>query len=98
MGATVKLWDESCFAATIISVNRKKSRLTVKRDTSIMCFSNGPQFGFRYEPNPAGMEITFTKRRNGAWIREKQYFGDGKNELIIGRRAEVFLFVVENQA
>lgn len=98
MGATVKLWDESCFAATIISVNRNKSRLTVKRDTSIMCFNHGLQFGFRYEPNPAGLEITFTKRRNGAWIRERQYFGDGKNELIIGRRAEVFLFVVENQS
>jgi hypothetical protein len=86
MGVTVLGWAGR-FAATIVHVNRPKTKIIVQRDrvtmhASPMCNS------LQYESDPCGITTTFTKRRNGAWIREKKYFGNGITELWVGTRRE----------
>lgn len=93
MGVTVLAWGGR-FAGTIVRMNRRKTRIVVKRDR--VCLHVGRmQDGFRFEPDPDGFESIFTKRPGGAWVRQGRRLGVGVTELWIGTRSETSTITIE---
>lgn len=67
-GATVLSWTDRR-AATVIAVSPTGHRVTVRFDTATRTDSNGMSDAqsYSFEPNPDGVERTYSRRKDGAY-------------------------------
>lgn len=88
MGATVCYYSDR-HAGTIITVSKSGKRVTVQEDTATRTDKNGMSDAqaYSYEPNPNGSVTTFSKRKNGCWVRVGEGSRSGTG-LVLGTRDE----------
>lgn len=83
MGATVLMWTDR-HAATIIEVGRTKAgavkSVTVQEDKATRTDEYGMSDAqsYSYEPDPNGAVRVYTKRKNGAFVREGSPMNSGE--------------------
>ena len=90
MGATV-CWSSDRHAATIVEVSADGETLVVQRDIATRTDSNGMSDcqSYSYEPNPEAAVDTFTRRKNGKYVRKDESTKHGV-VLMVGIRDNHF--------
>lgn len=86
MGCTYSYTNDS-YAATVVAVNAKKTKVTVQGDRAIRTDSNGlsEAQSYRYSPDVNGSLKTFTLRKDGGWWPEGDPIGSHPR-LSLGKR------------
>ncbi len=86
MGATVTMYTDR-HACTIMKVNAKGNEVEIIEDIATRTDENGmsDQQSYSYLPNPNRKPDTFSKRKNGMWVKVGSETKDGPC-LIIGVR------------
>lgn len=87
MGATILCWTDRQ-AATVVELPTPKS-IVVQYDHAKRADSNGMSDAqiYDYTPNPNGHKVTFTQRKNGAWVRKGETLKSGQR-VALGYRAQ----------
>ncbi len=91
MGATVLMHSDRK-AVTIVSVSENGKSLEITRDNAKRIDNNGmcETQEYEYTQRPDGQRTTYTKRKNGSWVRKGEpMHGQG---LLIGERDEYYDF------
>jgi hypothetical protein len=83
MGCTILRYTDRD-AATIIEVNSKKTVIVIQEDNATRIDKNGMSEcqDYAYTPNTDATKLTFTKRKNGAWVRMKEPLQGGQRVAI----------------
>ena len=94
MGATILMWSDR-YATTIIEVSENGKQVVVQEDHAKRTDSNGMSDSqtYEYSPNPEGPTVTYTLRKNGAWVRKGDPMKTGER-LAIGRRDHHYDFTL----
>ena len=93
MGATILMWTDR-HAATVVEVSPSGNRIGVRRDHARRVDKLGlTDSGQAYEftPDPDAEIQTFTRRKDGRWVREGEPMRKG-TVLVVGRRDEYYDF------
>lgn len=91
-GATVLGWTDR-HAATIVEVSNNGKTIVIQEDDAKRVDSNGMSESQTYEftPNPNAPRKTYTRRKNGQYVRQ----GDpmkGGGRILVGRRDHYYDF------
>lgn len=85
MGATVLGWTDR-YAATVVEVPNART-VVVQLDHAKRTDDNGVSEAqsYEYSANPTGRQETYTKRKNGRWVRKGEPLKEG-TRLALGFR------------
>lgn len=87
MGATVLGWTDR-YAATIVAVKGKDAgTVIIQLDHATRTDTNGMSDSqtYEYAPNTDAPRVTYTRRKNGHWVRQGESLKGG-TRLSIGQR------------
>ena len=84
-GATLPSGSDR-YPATIVEITDDKT-VVIQQDSAIRTDANGmsEDQSYDFSPNPNAEKVTFTLRKNGAWIRKGDSLDNGQR-LYIGTR------------
>jgi hypothetical protein len=85
MGATVLMWTDRTACTIVEVVNDKTIVVTADKATRTDDWGMSDAQSYLYETQPDGHRVTYTLRKNGAWIAQGQSMKNG-NRLAIGIR------------
>ena len=91
MGATILMFTDR-HAATVIEVVTPQ-KIVIQRDEARRVDNNGMSESqeWEFKPNKNAVRETYTKRKNGAWVRAGDPMRNG-TRLALGHRSEYYDF------
>ena len=86
MGCTILLWTDRR-PATIVEVNKEKTRIVIQEDDAKRIDKNGMSEvqEWEYTSNPNAYKDTYTLRKDGSYVRLGSTLKDG-TRILIGHR------------